>query len=298
MKRIIYIVCFLAACSDGEDKIDAYGNFEATQINVAATHPGKLLEFKIEEGGKVSKGEIVGIIDTINLHLQKKQLLAKKDVLRAKTPNIANETEVLTEQKQNVKRELERFTKLAKDGAVPQKQVDDLQDQLNVLNKRIKVVQSQNQPVHQELKLIDVQIEQIEQQINDAFIKAPASGTILLKLAEEGEIVSPAIPLFHMADLSHLILRAYISGSQLDNISIGQEVKVYTDKNKEDYHQYSGMITWISDEAEFTPKVIQTKDERTDLVYAIKIKVPNDGSLKIGMPAEVNFSLKDEKEND
>jgi HlyD family secretion protein len=290
MKQIFLVIAILATgCVIEEERADAYGNFEAVEVTVSAEHTGRIIQFAIEEGAQVSAGDTVGLIDTTHLHLQKRQLRVKSDILRAKFPNISSELAVIEEQKRNLLREIDRFNRLVEGGAAPSKQLDDLNDQVSVLDKRIAVVESQNKPLAEELRLIGVQIEQLEEQIGDAIITVPTSGTVLLKIAEEGEMVNLGMPLFRVADLGELILRAYVSGVQLDDIRIGMEVTVLTDKDEMSYNKNSGIITWISSEAEFTPKVIQTREERTDLVYAVKIKVVNDGTLKIGMPAEVIF---------
>ena len=294
MKRSILILCvFIAACSNEEKKADAYGNFEVTEVTISAEQQGKILRLEIDEGKTVVMGEVVGLIDTTLLHLQKKQLEAKAEVLKARFPNISSELAVIQEQRRTLLRELDRFRRLADGGAVPTKQVDDLEGQIAVLDKRIKVVETQNRPLTEELKLIQVQQELLEEQMRNAIITVPVSGTVMLKLAEQGEMVTMGMPLFRIADLRHLILRVYVSGAQLDDFKIGQEVRVLTDQDADTLNEHAGLVTWVSSEAEFTPKAIQTREERTDLVYAVKIKVPNDGTLKIGMPAEVIFNDKE-----
>lgn len=289
-KTFLFILLFAVSCAPEEKSFDATGNFEATEITISAEQPGKIQWLSIEEGMEVAEGDTVGLTDTTFLHLKKRQLEAQAKVLRAKYPGISSELDVLSEQKANLLREITRFSTLADSGAVPRKQADDLRDQFSVLEKRMQVVRSQNAPLAEEGDLVKVQIEQIDAQIEDAFLIVPASGTVLMKLAEAGEFVTPGMPIFRMADLSALMLRAYVSAVQIDDIRIGQEVLVRTDKDAESYHEHKGVISWISQEAEFTPKFIQTKAERTDLVYAMKIRVPNDGTLKLGMPAEVIFT--------
>ncbi len=291
MQRIIVTLSvLLVGCFSNNNQPDAYGNFEATEVSVSAEQTGKIVRLNIEEGQTLEQGEVVGLIDTVHLHHKKQQLLAQRDVIRANYPNVSSQIKVLRKQKKNLQQEIERFTKLAEKGAVPQKRVDDLTNQVAVLQSRIESVKSQNQPVAEKLKLNRVRIEEVEEKMKDAVITAPVEGTVLTKLSEEGEMAQAGMPLFRLADLKKLTLRAYVKGTQLDDFSIGQEVTVRTDKDKDTYHKHSGTITWVANEAEFTPTTIQTKEERTDLVYAIKIKVPNlDGSLKIGMPGEVLF---------
>lgn len=291
MKKALFLFLITAvACSGDTSEPDAYGNFEATEITVSAEYPGKILRLEVKEGQKLQKGEVIGLIDTAKLHLQKQQVAAKNRVLRARFPGISSELEVIEQQRENLLQEIERFRTLADKGAAPAKQADDLEDQVAVLEKRVKAVQSQNQPLSAEMALNNVQVELLELQIQDAIIRAPVSGTVLLKLAETGEVVTTGMPLLHMADLDTLVLRAFVSGAQLDDVVIGDRVQVLTDKDEETYHEHTGTLTWVASEAEFTPRSIQTKEERVDQVYAIKIDVPNDGTLKIGMPAEVLFT--------
>lgn len=288
---IIYLplTILLMACQSNEQVPDAYGNFEATEVTVSAETAGKIQFLHVTEGETLQQGQFVGLIDTTQLYLRKKQLQASLKVIRARTPGISSQVAVLREQKRIAEKELRRFQELAQEGAATQKQVDDLQAQVDVLEKQIQSTRTQEAPLLSELDMIQAQTEQIEDQIQDARIEAPISGRVLLKLAESGEIVTPGMPLFRMASLDTLTLRAYISGRQLSEIKLGQAVQVMVDKAGGEYKSLDGILSWIADQAEFTPKVIQTRDERVDLVYAIKVRVPNDGSLKIGMPGEVIF---------
>lgn len=289
---------FLAAagCRPGVEESDAFGNFEAIETKISAMASGTLLYLNVEEGQKVSKGEMVGLIDTTNLHLKNEQLRASYQAALSRKPSIAAQVETLEEQRKNAQRELERFGKLSEKGAASQKQVDDLRYQVNVLSKQINSVNTQNDQLTQELKVIKAQIAQVEQQIADSRIIAPVSGTTLVRLVEPHELVAVGSPLFRIADLDTLILKVYVSGSQLDDIKLGQDVRVLIDKDKNQFGAYSATISWISSEAEFTPKTIQTREERTDLVYAVKLKTPNpEGILKIGMPAEVIFKTLNEQ---
>lgn len=296
MKYIfISLVMLMMACQRNNQLSDAYGNFEATEVTVSAQTTGKIKSLNITEGAMLREGQYVGLIDTIQLHLRKQQLKASMQAIEARSPNIASQVAVLLAQKSNAEKELERFRKLAADGAATPKQLDDLQAQVDVLTRQIQATQTQNAPLVSELQMVQAQIAQVEAQLEDAHIKAPITGKVLLKIAEAGEMANTGTPLFRMASLDTLTLRAYISGSQLSHIQLGQNTEVLIDQDADTYKKFSGKVIWISDQAEFTPKTIQTKDERVDLVYALKVRVPNDGSLKIGMPGEINFPAEHEK---
>jgi HlyD family secretion protein len=297
-KILLYIgICILVSspgCHRGNDKSDAYGNFEATEIIISSESNGKLLTFSIHEGDQLSSGQKIGLIDTIPLYLKKKQLEAKIISLSNKTINIPSQINVLIERKSNLERELNRINNLYKEGAATQKQLDDITGELEVINSEIKAnrerLETSNEGLLSEILPLQYQIEEINDQINRAVVFNPVSGTVLTTYTEENEIVNYGKPLYRIADIEEMILRAYISGHQLDDIKIGQKVEVLIDKDKTDYRSYEGTISWISEKAEFTPKIVQTKEERVNLVYAIKIHVHNDGYIKIGMPGEVIFT--------
>lgn len=293
MKKYIIILslpALLAACQTQENPSDAYGNFEATEITLSAEVTAKLLAFSPEEGDRLAKGDFIAQQDTIQLHLRKKELLAQIRAIRSRQPGIASRLDVLQEEKANVAHELERFEILAREGAATTKQVDDLRNRMKILDRQLAQARTEFGPLLAEMETMEVRIAQLDEQIADASLTAPLDGTLLVKLAEAHEMVNAGTPLLRLANLEALELRAYISGTQLDEVQLGQEVEVLIDKDKEDYHYLSGNISWISGKAEFTPKIIQTKEERTDLVYAMKVKVKNDGRLKIGMPGEVRFA--------
>jgi HlyD family secretion protein len=289
-----YLYLFMGltmACSGNHQMPDAYGNFEATEIRVPAMASGRIIFLSAEEGTRVEKGQVLGQIDTTHLHLRKEQLRASYVAALARKPGITTQTDVLEDQKRSAEKELKRFRRLAEEGAVAQKQADDLADHISLIDKQIKNIKSQHGPLIGELKVIETQMAQIDQQIADSRIIAPLTGVILTKLAEAHEFVNIGSHLYRIADLDTLILKAYVSGAQLREIILGQPVKILVDKNIDSYEQYPGTISWIASTAEFTPKTIQTKDERTSQVYAIKIKVPNpEGIMKIGMPGEVLFT--------
>ena len=293
MKKYITILslpALLAACQTQENTSDAYGNFEATEITLSAEVTAKLLAFSPEEGDRLVKGDFIAQQDTIQLHLRKKEILAQIRAIRSRQPGIASRLDLLQEEKANVAHELERFEILAREGAATTKQVDDLRNRMKILDRQLAQARTEFGPLLAEMETMETRIAQLDEQIADARLTAPLDGTVLVKLAEAHEMVNAGTPLLRLAKLEALELRAYISGTQLDEVQLGQEVEVLIDKDKEDYHYLSGNIIWISAKAEFTPKIIQTKEERTDLVYAMKVKVKNDGRLKIGMPGEVRFT--------
>ncbi len=296
MKKItlmlsIFIASFiLQSCSDNEIKSDAFGNFEATETIVSAEGTGKLLSLNVEEGLTLEEGMQVGFIDTVQLFLKKKQIYSQKKIIGTKFGNINSQAEVYREQMRTAQVEKNRIENLIKDNAASQKQLDDINGSLNTLQKQVEMVMTQNNTVKSEFGNYDVQVQQIDDQIEKSIIKNPVRGTVLMKLAEPGEIMNFGKPLYKIADLSFLNLRVFVSGEQLPKIKIGQKVKVLIDDGKEGFRELEGTISWISSKSEFTPKIIQTKEERVNLVYAVKIKVSNDGSLKIGMPGEVIFN--------
>ena len=283
----------LAGCQTDENSSDAYGNFEATEIMVSAEATGKLLELSVAEGREVTPGNPLGLIDTLSLHLRKKQLELTKQAIRSKLQNEKVQIDLLLTQKENLEREVKRIDLLFEQAAATAKQRDDLHGELQVINNRIESTKSQlstaNRGLLAELAPLEAQIEQVDDQISRSIIQSPAAGTVLSKYAEAGEVVSYGKPLFKVANLKELTLRAYVSAPQLAAIKIGQKVVVLTDASDGDLAKTEGTLTWISPSAEFTPKIIQTREERVNLVYAIKVLVPNPGSLKIGMPAEVKF---------
>lgn len=300
MKRAIVYLVFLSlivsSCSDSDDKSDAYGNFEAVELTVSAEANGKLLEFNVEEGQTIDEGEIVGYIDTVQLNLKKQQLDQQKNTVRTKYNNVFSQVSVLQQEKNNALIEKNRIEKLIKDEAAPEKQLDDINARINVIDKQITSVKSQNSTTFQEIKTIDTQIEQLSDQINKSEITNPIKGTVLIRFSEPSEIVNYGKPLYKIADLSIMELRVYVSGDQIPSIKIGQEVTVIVDKNQEENRTFKGTISWISSKAEFTPKTIQTKEERVNLVYAVKVRVNNDGTLKIGMPGEIMFNSNQKSE--
>ncbi|MGN6249834.1 MAG: HlyD family secretion protein [Ginsengibacter sp.] len=307
---VILLSLFLSACNNGQKNYDASGTFEATEIMVPAQGNGIIEDFKINEGENLDSGTRVGFIDTTQLYLKKKQLEAQVKATGAKLPNIAAQTAQFKQQAAVIQsrinyleKEQQRTQNLVKADAATPKQLDDINAQLDEARQQLKAVNEQGQAqtsalttshsgISSEISPLILQIKQIDDQLKKAQIINPVKGTVLTKFAEQGEMAVTGKPLYSIADLSTLTLRAYITEKQLGQIRLGQSVKVMVDDSTSKMKTYEGTVTWISDEAEFTPKTIQTKDERANLVYAVKINVKNDGYLKIGMYGEVSFTGK------
>ncbi|GJM33390.1 MAG: membrane protein [Saprospiraceae bacterium] len=281
-------------CAPPEEGADAYGNFEVTHTTVGVEVPGKLMSFQVQEGQTIESGAIVGWVDTTQLYLQRLQLEASIRALGKKRQNPKPEIAVLEEQKNTLLREKTRFENLLADRAATPKQVDDIKAQIELVDAKIDAAKRQSQTVNtgimSESDPLAAQIALVEDKISKSFIRNPTGGTVLTKLSEPGEVVGIGTPLYRIASLDTLTLRAYFSGSQLGQVKLGEKVHILVDEGPEQSRTYEGLVTWISDQSEFTPKTIQTKEERVNLVYATKIKVKNDGYLKVGMPAEVYLS--------
>jgi HlyD family secretion protein len=293
MKRyhgsFIVAITLLSACSGNNGKSDAYGTFESTEVTISTESAGKLIFFKAEEGMELKKGDTIALVDTVQLALRRDEIIAQKKSSSTKLDNITAQIKVIEEQKKTSQVDKDRLVKLFKDGAATQQQMDDLNGLLAVYDKQVSSIETQNAQVLNEDAAYTKQIAQINDQIKRSLIINPDDGTVLTKYAEASEVVTLGKPLYKIADLSDIYLRIYVSGSQLPQIKLGQKVKVLVDKNEKENKEYEGIITWISSSSEFTPKIIQTKEERVNLVYAVKVKVKNDGTLKIGMPGEVKF---------
>ncbi len=282
------VISTLVSCSDNENTPDAYGQFEATEILVSAQVQGSLIKWTVEEGLLYDSGSCLGIIDTTSLYLKKEQLKAQYKSISSKYSNITTQIDVLNEQKKNLLKEKERFSKLVSENAATQKQLDDIIHNIDVLDKQIENIKTQNLSVSSELEAMTFQIKQLEDQLSKCYIKMPINGTVLEKYVEESEYVAPPKTLIKVAKLDYLTLRAYVDEEQLSQVKLGQNVRVFVD-NGGNLIEYPGVISWISSQSEFSPKIIQNRDERKNLVYAVKIKVKNDGSLKIGMLGDVRF---------
>jgi len=287
------IALVAASCGKSKDEADASGTFEATEVIVSAQASGQILSLNLEEGQVLTANQLIGTIDSTQLYLRKKQLLANGKAIQSRRPNIKKQIATIEQQISTAKTELKRAENLAKANAGNQKMVDDINAQIAVLEKQLDnqktILESSNQGITDENEGLTYQLKQLEDQLEKCKISSPISGTVLLKYAEMGEVAAPGKALFKIADTNNMILRAYITADQLTQVKIGQAVKVKTDSGKDGSKEYSGTIAWISGKAEFTPKTIQTRDERANLVYAVKINVKNDGLIKIGMYGDVNF---------
>ncbi len=298
----------LTACNNNENKFDASGTFEASEIIVSSELSGKILSLNIEEGDTVPAGKIVGAVDAEGISLQKEQVEASISSLHDKTADVGpqvqllqNQLSVQQSQLNNLLHEKKRIENLISQDAATGKQLDDMNAQIDVVKKQMIVTQqqiavqrsnvsTQNKSILSENKPLQKRVAQLNDQLKRADIVNPINGTILIKYAEAGELTTTGKALYKIADLSVMKLRAYVTGDQFSQIKLGQQVKVLVDEGKDKYKELAGTITWISDKAEFTPKTIQTKEERANLVYAVKINVKNDGYVKIGMYGEVEFS--------
>lgn len=279
----------ISACS-GDGKSDAYGQFEATETTISSKSSGELLMFTAEEGSALQRGQQVGLVDTTVLKLKKEELKAVLEATQSKIDHINAETEVIKEQLQTALSNLERIENLVKDNAATPQQLDDAQGKVRTLRKQIEALKVQKKSVRAEINATRSRLKQLEEQLRDARIFNPVNGTVLTTYVEPFELVGQGQPLYRIANLDTLELRIYVSGAQLPSIKLGQDVEVIIDKNATENQKLSGRISWIASEAEFTPKMIQTKEERVTQVYAVKVKVPNmQGIIKIGMPGEVNF---------
>lgn len=287
---LLSVTFLLFSCSRNDQKSDAYGNFEGTEIIVSAQVPGELMFFNIEEGDLLEKGAIIGLIDTTDLSLSKKLLLQQKQTIGAQLQNIRSEIEVQQQQLKNNLVNQKRIQNLYNEGAATQKQLDDINGLVDINKKQIAATHSRKEAIINQMKSVDVQVEQVNRKIEKCMIVNPEKGTVLVKYSEAGELTGTGKPLYKLADLEKMKLKAYISGDQLAHISIGQEVEVMYDDNKLENKKITGIVEWISPTAEFTPKTIQTKEERVNLVYAVKVSVHNNGEIKIGMPGEFNFA--------
>ncbi|MFT5142605.1 MAG: HlyD family secretion protein [Rhodothermales bacterium] len=282
----------MAGCAAEPSTSDAYGNFESVQTTVSAEIGGRLTSFSVAEGQRLSAGQVVAQVDTVQLVLQRARLEAGQRAVRARFPGIAAQEGVLRTQRVVAQRELARLQRLVAGGAATEKQVDDLSGQIEVLDQQVASARTANAPVFAELDVLAAQIVQIEDQVARAQVTNPVPGVVLTTFVQESEITGPGRPLYAIAQLDTLELRAYVSGAQLSEVRLGGRVRVIVDDPGGQPRE--GRVSWVSSQAEFTPKLIQTREERVSLVYAFKVRVPNlDGALKIGMPAEVVFQPTD-----
>lgn len=293
MKRISYIVVgaiFAVSCGS-ETTFDAQGTFEATEVVVSSEATGRILHFDLEEGMPVTENATVGVIDSLQLYLQRKQLAAQLSALLDSRPDIRAQVASLGEQIAKQQVEHNRVKNMLRDGAATQKQLDDIEAQIRILESQLTATLStldkNTATINDNATALEAQIAALDDRIAKCRIASPVSGTVLVKYAEAGELTSVGKPLMKIADLDHIYLRAYFTSDQLSGIKLGDKVRVVADFGGDERYDYQGRIAWISSESEFTPKTIQTKDSRANLVYAVKIAVENDGRLKIGLTGEV-----------
>jgi len=292
----VYPALLMAAMTQGchrnNDTADAYGNFESTEIIVSAQSQGELLILNMEEGDVLAKGQRIGSIDSTTAVHKRRQVLAQLEVSRAKMVNLDAQLNVQEQQRKNLLREANRLDKLQKEKAVPMQQVDDLVGQLQVLDAQTATLKTQRNMIKGEMAILESQLDETSSLLDKCRINNPINGTVLEKYTEPGELVIPGKALYKIADMKTMELKAYVSGAQLSDFSVGDSVEVRIDKGENDYHRLPGMVSWVASEVEFTPKIIQTRQERVNMVYAIRIRVVNDGRIKIGMPGEVIFRKK------
>lgn len=296
MKKLIAlatVALMMAACRQSEKTYDATGTFEATETTVFAQQSGALLRFDINEGDSIGQGQEVGLVDTTQTWLQIRQLGATKEVYRSQKPDMERQIAATRQQLAKARQEEQRYRELVADGAAPSKMLDDASSQVKVLQKQldaqISSLTTSTRSLDKQCEAADAQVNQLLDVLRKCHIVSPTAGTILEKYVECGEFVAVGKPLFKIADVRHMYLRAYVTSAQLQSIRLGQPVKVFADYGEGRKQEYAGSITWIASRSEFTPKTIVTDDERADLVYAIKVAVNNDGFVKIGMYGEVVF---------
>ena len=294
MKRVIYITAavLMASCSDEPD-YDAQGTFEATEIIISAEASGRILNFDIEEGETIEANSMVGVIDSVQLHLQRKQLIAQQSALLGSLPDKEKQVASLRSQIAKQRTELQRVENMLSDGAATAKQRDDIQAQIDILEGQLSAalsnIDNNTSTINENIAALDAQIAALDDRIAKCRISSAVDGTVLVKYAEAGEFTTVGRPLMKVADLENIYLRAYFTSDQLAKVNLGDEVTVTADFGGDKRYNYKGRVAWISAESEFTPKSIQTKDSRANLVYAVKIAIKNDGRLKIGLSGEVKL---------
>ena len=296
MKKFIAMASaalILAACGKSEKEYDATGTFEATETTISAEQNGTLLTFVLNEGDEIEAGSEVGLIDTTQTWLKLQQAQATQAVYQSQKPDIEKQTSATRQQLAKAQAEQQRYKELVADGAAPSKMLDDVTNQVQVLQRQLAAqlssLSTSTNALSKQMAATEVQIDQLRDQLRKCHITAPLKGVVLEKYAERGEFVAVGKPLFKMADMEEVYIRAYVTSAQLQDIRTGQQVKVFADYGNGQKKEYDGVVSWISSRSEFTPKTILTDDERADLVYALKVRVKNDGYIKIGMYGEVKF---------
>lgn len=289
----ILTLFFFSSCKEKEKEYDATGTFEATETTVFAEQSGALLTFSVNEGDNIEANMEVGLIDTTQTWLKIQQLHATKEVYRSQKPDMERQIAATRQQLVKARQDEQRYRELVADGAAPSKMLDDASSQVKVLQRQldaqISSLSTSSRALDKQTAAAEVQVSQLRDQLRKCHIITPTKGTVLEKYVERGEFVSIGKPLFKIADTENMYMRAYVTSAQLQNIKIGQQVKVFADYGNNQRKEYQGTISWISSRSEFTPKTILTDDERADLVYAIKVAIKNDGFVKIGMYGQVKF---------
>ena len=286
--NVMLSLLVFAGCQKS-DRSDGYGNFEATEIIVSSEANGKLELLNAEEGSRMAAGSVAAVVDTTQLHFSRTQLQAERRSLAAKRPGLGARIGVLLEERKNLKRDDERYRRLVDEGAVPLKQLEIIQNGIAVIDRQISSLETENPGIAGEISAKEARIAQLDDQIRKSVVRNPVEGVVLTRYAERGELTSYGKPLYRIADLQTMFLRVYLSGAQVPQVRIGEEVEVLIDGSR----SLKGRITWISAKAEFTPKIIQTREDRVSMVYAVKVQVNNkDGRLKIGMPGEMRLPAK------
>lgn len=283
----------LNSCDETGMSHDASGTFEAVETIISAEANGKILQLNVEEGQELTAGQVIGHIDSTQMYARKLQLVQSKKAILSGRPQASVQTEALKKELANAVLDRDRTENLVKGGVATQKQLDDANAKVTTLRAKINAQESSLQTttssLNEQASTVDAQLTEINDQLKKCTITNPLKGTILSKYAEQYEMAAAGKPLYKIADLSNVILRVYITGDLLPTVKLNQKVKVFTDDGKGGFHETEGVVTWINDKAEFTPKTIQTKDERANLVYAVKVSVKNDGLLKLGMYGEVKL---------
>jgi HlyD family secretion protein len=292
---ILIVSLVLLSCTKNRNVSDAYGNFETDEVIVSAESQGEIVSLYVSEGQQAKKGQMLGRIDSTDLIIKKNQLLAQNTVISARLKNLDAQLKVQADQKDNLVREVDRMQNLLKDNAATQQQYDDISGKLKVLESQTEAISSQKSIILGEQSVLKAQLEEVNNQVSKCRIVSPLDGTVLEKYVDAGELVTPGKALMKIADISEMNLKIYISGSQLSSVAIGDTVNVLIDSENKTLQTLKGVVSWISSQVEFTPKIIQTRQERVNMVYAVKVRVKNDGRLKVGMPGEVRWSSHPER---
>ena len=279
----------LSSCNDDGNTSDAFGNFDVDETVISAESPGELLTFSVQEGQTLKPGQVVGSIDSTDILLSRAEIMANRQSVTAKLTSINAEIRVLNTQLEVIEKEHKRVLKLLESDAATEKQKDDIEGNIAVIKSKIAAANAQKPAVQAQLDVIESNVAKINNQLSKCIIVNPVEGRVLTKLAEPHELVAPGKPLYKIADTNNVYLKAYVTGTQVSGLKVGQAVSVLLDQPEGGLRTLKGTIQWVSDQAEFTPKMIQTREERVSLVYAIKVSVANDGTIKIGMPGEVKF---------